>query len=68
MARGRERIDTGRDVRYVRRDERGRFTTDQEDVGRANAADQRQKAAGTAPRGQGDRGDRRSSAGDRGRG
>jgi hypothetical protein len=28
MARDGERIDTGRDVRYIRRDERGRFTSD----------------------------------------
>ncbi len=68
MARGRERIDTGRDVRYVRRDERGRFTSDQEDVGRASAADQRKDAAGTAARGHGDRGDGRAATRDRGRG
>jgi hypothetical protein len=68
MARGRERIDTGRDVRYVRRDERGRFTSDQEDVGRSSAMDQRRNAGTTAARGQGDRGDRRQAAsGDRGR-
>ena len=68
MARARERIDTGSDVRYVRRDERGRFTSDQQDVGRASSADQRRDAAGTAPRGQGDRGDRRTSTRDRQRG
>ena len=60
MARERERIDTGRDVRYIRRDDRGRFTTDQVDAGRANAADRRQHAQHSAPHGQGDRGDRRS--------
>ncbi len=60
MARERERIDTGRDVRYIRRDDRGRFTTDQVDAGRANAADRRQQAQHTAPHGQGDHGDRRS--------
>ena len=68
MARGRERIDTGRDDRYVRRGERGRFTSDQEDVGRSSAADQRRDAAGTAPSGRGDRGDRRTPTRDRGRG
>ena len=61
MARERERIDTGRDVRYIRRDERGRFTTDQVDVGRSQAADRRHQAQRVAPRGQGDRGDRRDS-------
>ena len=61
MAPGRERIDTGRDVRYVRRDARGRFTSDQEDAGRASAADQRRDAAASARRGQGDRGDRRGA-------
>lgn len=68
MARGRERIDTGRDVRYVRRDERGRFTSDQENVEHASAADQNRDTAGTGPRGHGDRGDRRAATRDRGRG
>jgi len=58
MATKRERIDTGNDVRYVRRDARGRFTSDQEDVGRASAADQRRQAKSPARRGQGDKGDR----------
>ncbi len=55
----RELIDTGTDKRYARRDARGRFTRDQEDVGRASAADQRQRAENPSKRGQGDRGDRR---------
>ena len=54
----RERIDTGSDKRYVRRDERGHFTEDQTDVGRSSASDQRQHSATPAKRGQGDRGDR----------
>jgi len=62
MATKRERIDTGNDVRYVRRDARGRFTSDQEDVGRASAADQRRQAKSPARRGQGDKGDRRDRA------
>ncbi|HET9084491.1 MAG TPA: hypothetical protein VFN41_08815 [Candidatus Limnocylindrales bacterium] len=61
MARERERIDTGRDVRYIRRDDRGRFTTDQVDASRAKAADRRQHAQHTAAHGQGDRGDRRTA-------
>jgi hypothetical protein len=54
----RELIDTGTDKRYVRRDERGRFTTDQVDVGRSSAADQRHQAKTTAKPGQGEKGDR----------
>lgn len=59
MAGNRELIDTGTSKRYIRRDDQGRFTTDQVDVGRSLAADQRQQAKTTAPAGQGDRGDRR---------
>ena len=57
----RERIDTtpGRPggSRYVRRDAQGRFTSDQVDVGRSVAADQRRTAQHRAPEGQKDRGD-----------
>ena len=56
----RELIDTGTDKRYVRRDSNGRFK-ESDDVGRSLAADQRQKAKTTAKKGQGDRGDRKSS-------
>jgi len=45
------------DSRYVRRDESGRFTDDQVDVGRSSAADQRQQATHESTKGQGDRGD-----------
>ena len=55
----REQIDTGTDKRYVRRDERGRFTNDQSDVGQSLTTDRRQKAKTTARPGQGDRGDRK---------
>lgn len=48
------------DARYVRRDDDGRFTDDQVDVGRSLAADQRQHSATAAKAGQGDRGDRPS--------
>lgn len=47
------------DKRYVRRDEDGRFS-EQVDVGKSLAADQRVKAKAKAKPGQGDRGDRRS--------
>lgn len=46
------------DKRYVRRDENGQFTDQQDDVGKASAADQRQHAQTKSKPGQGDRGDR----------
>lgn len=55
----RELIDTGTDKRYVRRDENGRFD-EVVDVGRSLAQDQRKDAKAEAPRGHGDRGDRRN--------
>jgi hypothetical protein len=55
----RELIDTGTSKRYVRRDAHGRFTRDQVLVGRSLSADRRRTAQNTAPKGQGDRGDRR---------
>jgi hypothetical protein len=56
----RERIEPNPgDARYVRRDDKGRFD-EVEDVGRSSAQDQRKKAEHEAPRGQGDRGDRKS--------
>ena len=45
------------DKRYARRDE-GRFT-EMDDVGRSSAQDQKRQAKTVAPKGQGDRGDRR---------
>jgi hypothetical protein len=53
----RARIDAGKDKRYVRRGQRGRFK-ESDDVGRSLAADRRKKAKHKAPKGQGDRGDR----------
>jgi hypothetical protein len=57
----RERIDTKPGQpggsRYIRRDEKGRFTSDQVDVGRSLAADRRQYAKNKAPKGMKDRGD-----------
>lgn len=46
------------DKRYVRRNDQGQFTTDQVDVGRSSAADQRQHSQTPSKSGQGDRGDR----------
>lgn len=53
----RELIDTGRDKRYVRRDEAGKFK-ESDDVGKSLSQDRRRKAKTHAPAGQGDRGDR----------
>ena len=59
MARRRELIEPNPgDKRYVRRDERGRFTDDQVDVGKSLASDQRQHARTKARPGHGDEGDR----------
>jgi hypothetical protein len=57
----RERIDRPNDKSFVRRDERGRFTSDQVDVGRSLSADRRTHAKTIATKGQGDRGDQRRS-------
>lgn len=46
------------DKRYARRDDEGRFT-EMVDVGKSLAQDQRREAKTEAPKGQGDRGDRR---------
>jgi len=54
----RERIDTGKDKRYVRRDDEGQFS-ESDDVGRSLAADQRKDAKTATKPGQGDRGDRK---------
>jgi hypothetical protein len=59
MSRKRELIEPNPgDKRYVRRDENGRFTEDQVDVGRSLAADRRQHAKTKAKSGHGDEGDR----------
>ena len=58
----RELIDTGRDKRYVRRDENGRFE-EVEDVGRSLSQDVRKHAKTTVRPGQGDRGDQRRHGG-----
>jgi hypothetical protein len=54
----RELIDTGRDKRFVRRDEKGQFK-DVADVGRSLASDRKQQAKTKVPPGQGDRGDQK---------
>jgi len=56
----RERIDTGNDKRYVRRDDDGTFE-ESDDVGRSQSQDQRRDAEHDTTKGQGDRGDRRDA-------
>lgn len=53
----RERIDTGTDTRYVRRDSQGQFK-ESDDAGRANSQDRKRDAENETRSGQGDRGDR----------
>ena len=53
----RELINTGRDKRFVRRDDGGRFN-ESDDVGRSLSQDRKRKAKKRAKSGQGDRGDR----------
>lgn len=53
---GRELIDTGRDKRFVRRDEKGQFS-ESDDVGRSLSRDIKQHAKTKVKKGQGDRGD-----------
>lgn len=57
MAGKRELIDTGTDKRYVRRDDKGRFS-ESDDVGRSLSQDRKRDARTKITPGQGDRGDR----------
>ena len=60
MARKRERLEIpGQKDRYIRRNDKGQFTTDQVDVGRSQAADNNQKAKADNKGGQGDKGDQK---------
>ena len=56
----RESIDTGKDKRFVRRNEKGQFD-EVADVGRSLAQDRKQAAKRKVPSGQGDRGDQKRS-------
>ena len=62
----RERIDTGTDKRYVRRDDQGKFK-ESDDVGRSHGQDQQRDSKTDNPGGQGDRGDRSKAAANGGR-
>ena len=54
----RERIDTGTDSRYVRREAKGQFK-ESDDVGRSLSQDRKTDAENEVRKGQGDRGDHR---------
>ncbi|HEX6693887.1 MAG TPA: hypothetical protein VF035_04200 [Longimicrobiales bacterium] len=59
MTRKRETIEPNEgDKRYIRRDENGRFTEDQVDVGRSLSQDRKQQSKTRVEPGQGDKGDR----------
>lgn len=59
-ARKREKIEPHpNDQRYIRRDEKGRFTKDQEQVDRSIRRDVKQPAKRTVPPGQGDKGNQK---------
>ena len=47
------------DKRYIRRDEEGKFTEEQDDVGRSLSQDRKREAKTDSKPGQGDRGDRK---------
>jgi hypothetical protein len=59
-AKKRELIDTGKDKRYVRRDDQGQFK-EVDEQGRSLSQDRRRKAKTASKPGQGDKGDRPSS-------
>jgi hypothetical protein len=59
MATKRETIAPHGEKRYIRRDARGRFTSDQVDVGRSLGQDRKRDAKTVVKSGMGDRGDRK---------
>ena len=61
MARDRELIEPNEgDKRYIRRDDEGRFTEDQVDMGKSLSQDRKHHAKTVSKKGQGDHGDRES--------
>lgn len=58
-SRPRERVDYPTHKRYVRRNDRGEFTSEQVSVGRSLRRDRQQPARRTVEPGFGDRGDQR---------
>jgi hypothetical protein len=60
MSEKREKIDTGSDKRYVKRDEQGQFK-ESDDIGRSQASDRAKKAETEVQPGYGDQGDQKKS-------
>ena len=58
MSNERELIQPKGDKRLIRRDEKGRIT-ESDDLGKSLSQDRRKPAKHAAPKGQGDRGDRK---------
>ena len=58
MPTKREKISPNGDARFVRRDDKGRFS-ESDDVGRSLAQDQRRDAKTASKPGHGDKGDRK---------
>jgi hypothetical protein len=61
MTDKREKMETGSDKRFVRRDEQGQ-SDESDDVGRSLNQDRRRDATTEVQKGQGDRGDRRTDS------
>jgi hypothetical protein len=62
MSSKRELIEPNEgDKRYARRDDKGQFAKEQDDVGRSLAQDRRQHAKTVVKKGQGDRGDQKAA-------
>lgn len=62
MTKKRELIEPNPgDKRYARRDDEGKFTESQDDVGRSLSQDRKREAKTESEKGQGDRGDRKST-------
>jgi hypothetical protein len=58
MSEKREKIDTGNDKRYVKRDSDGRFK-ESDDIGRSSATDRAKQAETEVEPGYGDQGDQK---------
>ena len=62
MSAKREEIENKGDKKYIRRDEKGRFTSYQVDEGKSLSQDAKRHAKNTTTPGQGDKGDGRKKS------
>jgi hypothetical protein len=62
MAAKREEVENGGAKKYIRRDEKGRFTSYQVDEGRSLSQDRKRDAKNSTTSGQGDKGDGRKKS------